>query len=519
VACNCDLESSGGLGDKCSAVEEEKVPSDIVSIGSSTCNLYSEVCKPDSTLTLEDDRASDTEDRVESLPASEDQIVPDSDQGQVSPETPLNEPSNQVLKENACNSLSEEMVANGDAELQVEKMEFITSKTANENVAVETAFQETSLEELGKEFDRDQGCPIDGNDSPAQDKQNSNNTDESREGACDAELLKDEAKTLTGVATSNSESGEPVDENLVESFDEAVELQDEQTIKEDVELLDLVSHEVTVQVEREVGDSDTSEAYLTPTDTAETSAEKKETEVEESEGSKPLGPEADVEVVKSSNESSVEEKSEAEEAVLIVARGGKESCSNSDEAADTEGEAKLQGGGDDSEGQFQGKDFNKTVEQDEVACITEDGESAVGECAESRAESYERDENLLDDGVGKPGSDRAADSCAKSVPDTNSSFEVPNVVSAGEISTNCDAIKTEHPLHDAGSGSLEEDVSVELRNHVLKETEGEPVIVPAHTRNSPQKRPHSASTSTQVDPVHFGKLVFTQFFCIIVSGH
>lgn len=527
VACSCDLESPGGLVDKCSAdgllgLEEEKVPSDIVSIGSSTCNLYSEVCKPDSTPTLEDDHTSDTEDQGECLPASEDQIVPDSDQGQVYPETPISEPSNQVLKENACNNLSEEIVSKEDAELQTENIEFITSKTANENVEVENISQEKSLEELRKEADKEQGCPVDGNNSPAQDKQNSNNIDISLKGVLDAEQLKNEASTVTHVAASESEAGSPAVENLVESFDEAVELQDEHTIKEDVELLDLVSNEVTVQVEREVGDSDTSEAYLTPTDTAETSTEKKETEAEESEESKPLGSEADVGLVRSSNESSIEEKTSGGEAVLILAKDSKGSCSSSPEAADIEVEGEecvktLEGGGDNSEGQFEGKDF-KTVDREEAACITEDSESVLDEGAESTVESCESNENLLDDGIGKL-SDRVADIHAKSVPDTVNSFEVPNVVSTAfsEINTKCDPDRTEHPLHDAGSNSLEEDVSVELRNQVSKETEGEPVVLPANTRNSPQKRPHSASTSTQVDPVHFGKLVFDFVFVVLFS--
>lgn len=528
VACSCDLESPGGLGDKCSAdgllgLEEEKVPSDIVSIGSSTCNLYSEVCKPDSTLTLEDDNASYTEDHGECLPASEDQIVPDSDQGQVYPETPISEPSNQVLKENDCNSLSEEIVSK-ENELHSENIEFVKSKTANENVEVDNISQEKSLEELRKEVDKEQGCPIDGNNSPAQDKQNSSNTDISPKGVLDAEELKNGAKIVTHVAASKSEGGSPAVENLVESFDEAVELQDEHTIKEDVELLNLVSNEVTVQVEREVGDSDTSEAYLTPTDTAETSTEKKETEAEESEESKPLGSEADVGVARSSNESSIEEKASGEEAVLILAKDSKGSCSSSPEAADIEVEAKLEGeecvktlegGGDNSGGQFQGKDF-KTVDREEVACITEDSESVLDEGAESTVESCESNENVLDDGIGKL-SDGVADIHAKSVPDTNNSFEVPNVVSTAlsEISTKCDPIRTERPVHAAGSNSLEEDVSVELRKQVSKETEEEPVVLPANTRNSPQKRPHSASTSTQVDPVHFGKLAFDSVFVVL----
>jgi hypothetical protein len=226
--------------------------------------------------------------------------------------------------------------------------------------------------------------------------------------------------------------------------------------------------------------------------------------------------------VRSSNESSIEEKTSGGEAVLILAKDSKGSCSSSPEAADIEVEGEecvktLEGGGDNNEGQFEGKDF-KTVDREEAACITEDSESVLDEGAESTVESCESNENLLDDGIGKL-SDRVADIHAKSVPDTVNSFEVPNVVSTAfsEINTKCDPDRTEHPLHDAGSNSLEEDVSVELRNQVSKETEGEPVVLPANTRNSPQKRPHSASTSTQVDPVHFGKLVFDFVFVVLFS--
>jgi hypothetical protein len=541
VACSCDLGSPGGLGDKCSAdgllgLEEDKVPSDVVSLGSSTCNLYSEVCKPDSTLTLEDDHASDTEDHGESLPASEDQIVPDSDQGQVYPETLKSEPNNQVLKENAHNSLSEEIVYK-DADLEVEKVETVPSKSATEIVKDEHSaevvsnsheqLQPVTSEELRNE---DKKCPVD-DDLPVQDKQNSNHTDLSTKGTLDAEKLKDEAETVASVNSSKSEADSPAqrDVKLVESFDEAGELHDEQTIKEYVEPLDLVSQEVTIQVEREIGDSDTSEAYLTPTDTAETSTEKKETETEESEEGKPLSSEADGEVVRSSNGSPIEEKISEEETVLILASSSEEGCSTHVEAASPEGEARLEGTepedvsvkllkkansgvGDNSEGQFQDKHFkNVSVgleDQGEVELVVEDSESAL-DGADSIVESCESNDNLLDIGVGKL-NDRVTDNHYKSEPDTTNSYQVPNVISTDfiEISTNCDPSRTEHPVHDVRSSSVEDDVSVDVRKQTPAEVEGEPVILPSHTRSSPQKRPHSASTSTQVDPVHFGKLTF-----------
>lgn len=546
VACNCDFGSPGGLGDKCSAdgllgLEEDKVPSDIVSIGSSTCNLYSEVCKPDSTLTLEDDHASDTEDHGESLPACEDQIVPDNDQGQVYPETPINEPNKQVFKENAHNSLSEEMMYKEDADLEVEKAESIPSKPASEIIKAENSVEIVSnsqeesqpfaLEKLRNEDDKEQECQVD-DDLSIQENHNGNDTDHSITGTSDAEKLKDEAETVASVGTSKSEADNPAqkDGNLAESFDEAVELNDEKTIKEYVEPLDLVSHEVTVQVEREIGDSDTSEAYLTPTDTAETSTEKKEMETEESEESKPLSSEADGEVARSSNGSPIEEKTSGEETVLILATGSEESCSTSVQAASPEGEARLEGresedmcenllkrvesgAGKNSEGQFQDKHFKSVNDgmrdEGKVGHVTEDSESAPDEGAESVVESCESNDNLLDAEVGKL-SDRVTDSHYKSEPDTTNSYQVPNVISTDftEISTNCDPNRTEHPAHDVRSSSLEDDLSVDVGKQTPEEEEGEPVILPSHTRNSPQKRPHSASTSTQVDPVHFGKLVF-----------
>lgn len=547
VSCTCDLGSPDGLGDKCSAdgllgLEEEKVPSDIVSIGSSTCNLYSEVCKPDSNLMLEDDHVSDTENLGESLPASEDQIVPDNDQGQVYPETPICEPKKQVLKENSHDSLSEEMVYKEDTDLEIKKAESISSNPASEFVTAESfaeivnnsleQLQPVTIEKLRNNGDKEQECPVN-DDLPVHNKRNSNTTDHSITTTSDTEKMNDEAESIAPVGTSKSETDNPAEKNgkLTESFDEEVELNDEQTMKECVEPLDLVSREVTVQVEREIGDSDTSEAYLTPTDTAETSTEKKETETEESEESKPLSSEADGEVVRSSNGSPLEEKTSREETVLILARGSEEkSCSTSAHTASDEDEARLEGreSGDmcmkllervesgarnNGEGQFQDKHFKSdsdgTEDEAKVDHVVEDIESAPNEGAESIVESCEGNDNLLDVEVGKL-SGRVTDNHFKSEPDTTNSYQVPNVISTDftETSTNCDPNRTEHPVHDVRSSSLEEDLNVDIRKQTPEEVGGEPIILPSHTRNSPQKRPHSASTSTQVDPVHFGKLIF-----------
>jgi hypothetical protein len=564
VACSCDLGSPGGIGDKCSAdgllgLEEEKVPSDIVSIGSSTCNLYSEVCKPDSTLTLEDDHVSDTEDHGESLPASEDQIVPDNDQGQVYPETPICEPNKQVLKESAHNILSEEMLYKEDADVEVEKAESVPTKSTSKFVKDENSVeivnnsqeqsQPVTLEKLRNEDDKAQECSVD-DDLPVQDKHNSkntnhsvtgmsdaeklkddsNNTDHSVMGTSDAEKLNDGAETVSLVETSKSEADNPAqkDGKLVESFDETVGLNNEQTIKEYVKPLDLVSHEVTVQVEREIGDSDTSEAYLTPTDTAETSTEKKEMETEESEESKPVSSEADGEVVRSGSGSPIEQKTSEEETMLILARGSEESCSTSVQAAGPESKARPEDGESEdmcvkllknvensaensSEGQFQDRHFKSVhggMRGEGKVCL-EDSEVAPHEGAEGVLESCEANDSLLDVEVGKL-SDGVTDSHHKSEPGTTNSYQVPNVISTDftEVSTNCDSNRTEHAVREVRSGSLEDDLSMDVRKQAPEEVEGEPVILPSHTRNSPQKRPHSASTSTQVDPVHFGELIF-----------
>lgn len=527
VTCSCDLGSPSGLGDKCSAdgflgLDEDKVPSDIVSIGSSTCNLYSEVCKPDSTLTPEDDHPSDAEVHGEGLLVSEDQIVPDSDQGQGYPETPVSEPNKHVLKENYYNSLSEEMPSKEDADLEIEKTESASSETANENdaeryVEIENNSPETSLEEPGKQDDTEQECPTDddGDDSAVKDKQKSSTAHSSINGTTD-EHLKDKAETIAAMDGSASEADNPA-ETVVENSNKAVELQGDQTINNDVTTLALVSHEVTVQIEREVGDSDTSEAYLTPTDTAETSSEKKEPEE-----SKLLVSEADRDVVKCSDDSSIEEKASGMEAVLILARDGGENGSISAEATETMSQGGLAGEpeamhvklsdgggrGDRSDSQCQSKGIESVTSrvrhQEEAVLVTEDG-------AEKVVESSESNNSFVDIGDTKL-CDRVTDIRPNSEPESTNSFQVPNVVSTGftETAINCDPNRTELALHDVTSSTLDEDVNVESKL-IPEEVDGEPVFLRSHTRNSPQKRPHSASTSTQVDPLHFGKLYLASF--------
>lgn len=524
VTCSCDLGSPIGLGDKCSAdgflgLDEDKVPSDIVSIGSSTCNLYSEVCKPDSTLTPEDDHTSDAEVHGEGLLVSEDQIVPDNDQGQGYPETPVSEPSKQVLKENYYNSLSEGMPSKQGADLEIEKVKSASSETANENdaehyVEIENNSPETSLEETGKRDDTEQECPTDDNvdDSPVKEKQKSSTAHSSVNGTAD-ENQKDEAETIAPMDGSASEADNPAetDEILVENCNKAVELQGDQTINNDVTTLALVSHEVTVQIEREVGDSDTSEAYLTPTDTAETSTEKKEPEE-----IKHLVSEGDRDV-KCSDDSSIEEKASGMEAVLILARDSGENGSTSVESTETRSQGGLAGEpeamhvklsdsaerGDRSDSQCQSKGVEsvsiRVRHQEEVVHVTEDD-------AEKVVESSESNNSFVDVGDAKL-CDRVTDSCPNSEPESTNSFQVPNVVSTGftETAINCDPNRTELVLHDVTSSTLDEDVNVESKL-IPEEVDGEPVFLPSHTRNSPQKRPHSASTSTQVDPLHFGKL-------------
>ncbi|XP_069686520.1 neurobeachin isoform X3 [Periplaneta americana] len=520
VACSCNLGSPGGLGDKCNAegllgLEEEKVPSDIVSLGSSTCNLYSEVCKPDSTLTLEDDTEAKFE---EDLQTSEDQIVPDSDHGQVYPETPISENKKQVLKQNTSSSLSEETASKEEVDIEDEKTNSVVIKPVSDSVVAEHSVetdnnsqdepQTAIVETVRAEDQKEQECPVI-SDSPDQDKESSDDTHDT----ADTPKIQDDTNQETPEDILKSDTAD-ADENLVESFDEAVELQDDQSLKQDVDPLNLVSQEVTVQVEREIGDSDTSEAYLTPTDTAETSTDKKENETEESEESKPLGSD---DIARTSNESSLEEKNSADEAVLIIARDSEESCSTV-QTTSSDGDAKEasiepetvrikllegveSGGGDGAQvsDDKQTSSSDRTGDQDEVEHVTEDSESAVDEGGDSMVGSCESNDNLPDVGVGKSSSE--TDNHSKSEPDTSNCSQVPNVVSNGfsDIAIACDPNRTEHTLHEVTSSPVEEEMSKQSTEDV----EGQSVVLSSHARNSPQKRPHSASTSTQVDPVHF----------------
>jgi hypothetical protein len=136
--------------------------------------------------------------------------------------------------------------------------------------------------------------------------------------------------------------------------------------------------------------------------------------------------------------------------------------------------------------------------------VTEDGAEKVGESSESN-------NSIVDIGDAEL-CDRVTDIRPNSEPESTNSFQVPNVVSTGftETAINCDPNRTELALHDVTSSTLDEDVNVESKL-IPEEVDGEPVFLRSHTRNSPQKRPHSASTSTQVDPLHFGKLYLASF--------
>ncbi|PSN35707.1 hypothetical protein C0J52_10177 [Blattella germanica] len=532
VACSCDLGSPGGIGDKCNAdgllgLEEEKVPSDIVSIASSTCNLYSEVCKPDSAIALEDGHASDADakfddDQAESLPASEDQIVPESDQSQVYPATPTHEEEN---KQTLTKCLSEETVSKSDTEFENDKVESIPQETEAENVKAEqpvepdnnsqTESQPDALEST-KEQESSTDC-----ESPVQDKESGDNTDNSgKEKSDDTSDANKEIETRaeTPAESSTPDINNPVetDENLVESFDEALELQDD--IKKEVEPLDLVSQEVTVQVEREIGDSDTSEAYLTPTDTAETSTERKETEIEESEESKPLNSDrSGDEVLGSSTEISLEEKTSTDEAVLILARDNVVDCSNSVQVASGESDSQedvtkvetVSVEQESVEGSSTSENkVSKSADEEQVGQVAEDSESVLDEGVESTAGSSESNDNLADVEVPKACDSALVteiDNHSKSELETSNSSQVPNVVSesVSEVAESCDPSRTDQTSQEVTSSSAEEEQISETSKEAAEEGEGESVVVSSQARNSPQKRPHSASTSTQVDPVHF----------------
>ncbi|KAJ9587478.1 hypothetical protein L9F63_028268, partial [Diploptera punctata] len=473
AVCSCDLgdqEAGAPLQEPRQQVVDTVACS--CDLGSSTCNLYSEF----------------DDERTDSLPASEDQIVPESDQSHIYTVTPVHEENKQVLTTN----LSEERESKSDTDLEEDKVESVTLETRDvkedkdeQSAETDNNFQKEShsdaVESVKEQESTDCESPVQGKESNdnvlISEKENSDTSDTNKE-------TEHSSETRPESSTPDTNNPAEMDDNLVESFDEAVELQDE--LKKDVEPLDLVSQEVTVQVEH----------------TAEISTERKESEIEESEDGKLLNLDKSGEVLESSNENSLEDKKSNEEAVLILASESEDSCSNSVQITGSESDSKVDAD-DKSEtvvelpekdkigaGDNVGEDKEKMGEQEEAGQVTEDSEtaSALDEGVESTVGSCESNDNLADVGVAKV-SDSALetqmDNQSKSELDNTNCSQVPNVINNA---VSCDSNRTEDTLHEVAQSSVEEETR--------KEVEGEPVD-PVHFESKRSKPCQVAQSSSR----------------------
>nr|CAD7455504.1 unnamed protein product [Timema tahoe] len=260
--------------------------------------------------------------------------------------------------------------------------------------------------------------------------------------------------------------------------------------KEVVGGLKLVTSEVTVQVEREVGDSDTSEAYLTPTEGAY-AIEKKEVEGEgensgEVSGSALL---VSLEEVETTNEDI------NKEGILVVASETNMICSNTDLT-----EVNVEGG----QGETQESIVNVTAKDLEKMNIADvgSGDSVVNTVAVDTVEDVSDkldvvttgDQETSEVSISQVPND-TSNQATECVQDNTLLNPVVDTAESPVLTFQEDALEEESPVQDNGHSRGEEEE--------LDTIESSTNIEADRLHSSPQKRPHSSSTSTQVDPVHF----------------
>nr|CAD7592143.1 unnamed protein product [Timema genevievae] len=324
-----------------------------------------------------------------------------------------------------------------------------------------------------------------------------------------SEVSKPESSPVAGEARSSDEdqvldssSITPVSPTMAqqacveEAQDEEAVIQDssDKTLtdnsKEVVGGLKLVTSEVTVQVEREVGDSDTSEAYLTPTEGAY-AIEKKEVEGEgensgEVSGSALL---VSLEEVETTNEDI------NKEGILVVASETNMICSNTDLT-----EVNVEGG----QGETQESIVNVTAKDLEKMTIADvgSGDSVVNTVAVDTVEDVSDKLDVVATGdqetsqvsISQVPND-TSNQATECVQDNTLLNPVVDTAESPVLTFQEDALEEESPVQDNGHSRGEEEE--------LGTIESSTNIEADRLHSSPQKRPHSSSTSTQVDPVHF----------------
>nr|CAD7255917.1 unnamed protein product [Timema shepardi] len=453
--CSCDLGSLEPE-DQAKCVGDPLLE-DKLSIGSSTCNLYSEVSKPESSPIAGGARSSD-----------EDQVLDSTSITPVSPTMAQQASVEEVVIQDA----SDKTVDDVAQKLQSVSMSDFVPET-QESVNISDDKHDDSGETSPENFE-----------SPVAEQADLSETFvdslSKTENSLSPSRVVESSETLTSLG---SEETAIVSDETTKAFVDMCQLTDNS--KEDVGGLKLVTSEVTVQVEREVGDSDTSEAYLTPTEGAY-AIEKKEVEGEgennvEVSGSALL---VSLEEVETTNEDT------NKEGILVVASETNMICSNTDLT-----EVNVEGG----QGETQESIVNVTARDMEKITIADvgSGDSVVNTIAFDTLEDVSDKLDVVTNGDQETSQvpNDTSNQATECVQDNTLLNPVVDTAELPALTFQEDALEEESPVQDNGHSRGEEEEVDTIESSTNIEAES--------LHSSPQKRPHSSSTSTQVDPVHF----------------
>ncbi|XP_047003519.1 neurobeachin [Schistocerca americana] len=538
--CSCGLGSPEHEDTAKCGSEDDKQPSDMLSIGSSTCNLYSDVCKAESSsLNIDDNHNSDTDrPKFEAGDRLEESSPTPQMEGSSQPTVTTEGSSEEALVSpvSGTDGASVDLdVYKGDEETSIEGI----SGSCEDSGVVEGSYSEGAAKDVSDacETARDENEKVLLSES-REESTESSVTENVVSGVDVVESVsKDIAQKPEGESTAQVFELDSSHLSSLEadtSFDELVETKNE-ILKKESDVLEFVSREMTVQVEREVIDSDTSEAYLTPTDTTDVTSEKKDNEVEESEErlQEPKDKNVDLEA-----KSDVEGRVVTDESVLVVVDKDsvdfsplhEEDRYQDDVSCAADSERDQENSAVSSVGAIvipsvESEPCTHSESEERVLSESERTDFLKSEVTDFPASDISCQKAEVDDVKVTAASDSLNNNCDML---SQNSSQVPNIVES-ESNENGDENKAfrtvDCEVSDRTTITVEseivppqssEEISVnntsdvpastaETKDSTALEQVGDTVCttaIPTY-QASPQKRPHSSSTSTQVDPVHF----------------
>lgn len=518
--------------------------SEAISIESSS-DFYSEVHKiegssPDSMVVQEvlkkDDDPSEVKSQDETVPPSEKKTVEESVEARQEEDA---EQPKETTRNNADECNVSHVQKDDETEGETEEMEGQTEVEAGGELEAETGIVEACVE-AGIEVEADGETEVEAPSrlEEARNKETSSSVDKvasNEETSADIVLDKEEERTEKSVEEDVVASTEQADSEHVPSSVPSSETPEPLIIK-DIEKLQLEN-------DREVIDSDTSEAYLTPTENQDNLGDMKPKEAEKTEDSEKG---AGVDVEKSENDAeetgknsncstSVIESNVADEkkkdvdvdeekvdTVVVTSELSSEKC-----AVDSVKEEKSAVVNVDNGVKVTDK---HSREPSTISTNVSDNQSDIPVRTENEVEVTDSvcsnsDIQSSVDNVTQVPNPKQQIPTISTVCDANKNMPdgVPQIVSSTVVARDNSLLNELTSDHvDAHRRSSLPAVSSETTTDDNNVNEPPSLPVPLRKTSSPQKRPRSASTSTQVDPNHFGKksypfssLVFPRFFFLM----